>query len=197
MILGFWSERVQGLRAAYRQLRGQIEDKASLYIDESGANLDLTSAFGRAPSPQRAYDEKPTAKGERISTVGVLSPQGLKTAFCFEGTLNGAIFLFFLEHFLCPFLKPGQWVIMDNAPAHKVEGVALLIEETGAHLLYLPPYSPEYNPLELAWSVVKQKLRALKARDKEALYEAWAIALKAISPAHAKQFFQHTCKVLT
>jgi transposase len=116
---------------------------------------------------------------------------------CFEGTLNGHVFVFFLEHFLCPLLKPGQWVVMDNARAHHVAEVQECIEQTGAHLLYLPPYSPEYNPIELAWSVAKQKLRTLNARAKEALYEAWSIALEAISPDHAKQFFQHTRKVST
>lgn len=86
---------------------------------------------------------------------------------------------------------------MDNARAHHVVEVEQWIEQTGAHLLYLPPYSPEYNPIELAWSVAKQKLRKLKARTKEALYEAWSIALEAISPTHAKQFFQYTRKVST
>lgn len=113
---------------------------------------------------------------------------------CFEGTLNRNVFLSFLEHFLCPRLKPGQWVVMDNASAHHGEEVVHCIKQTGAQVLYLPPSSPEYNPIELAWSVVKHTLKKLKARTKEALYEAWSIALKAISPAQAKRFFQHVLK---
>lgn len=157
----------------------------------------MTPPFARAPQNERAYGEKPTGPGQRISTLGALSLKGLETALCFEGTLNGTVFLFFLEHFLCPLLKPGQWVVMDNARAHHVEGVREWIEQTGAHVLYLLPYSPEYNPIELAWSVVKQTLRKLKARTKDALYEAWPIALETISPTHAKQFFKHTRKVST
>jgi transposase len=188
---------VQALRAAYRTKRAESAEEALIFIDESGASLDLTRPFGWAPRGERAYGEKPTGSGGRISTIGALSLRGLETALCFEGTLNGAVFLFFLEHFLCPRLQPGHWVVMDNARAHQVIGVRDLIERTGARVLYLPPYSPEYNPIELVWSVAKQRLRTLQARTKDALYDAWVIALEAVSPLQAKHCFQHTRKVST
>ena len=106
----------------------------------------------------------------------------------FEGTLNGTVFLYFLDHFLCPLLQPGQWVVLDNVSAHKVAGVRERIEATGAHLLYLPPYSPEYNPIELAWSKIKGLLRSAKARSVDALYQAFAEALEAISTTDAQGF---------
>lgn len=156
-----------------------------------GAVLNLTLEYGWAPKGQRAYGEKPTSRGQRISTLGALSSPGLVTAMCFEGTLNGAVFLYFLEHFLCPQLKPGQCVILDNAAAHHVEGVAELIEQTGAELLYLPPYSPDLNPIEMAWSQVKHRLRKAQARTKKALYEALAQALHTLTPEQAKAYLGH------
>ena len=86
--------------------------------------------------------------------------EGLKTALCFEGTLNGEVFLFFLRHFLLPLLHPGDLVLLDNAKAHHVEQVRELIEQAGAQVVYLPPYSPDLNPIELAWSKVKHWPRA-------------------------------------
>jgi len=111
------------------------------------------------------------------------------TAMCFEGTLNGQVFLFFLEHFLCPLLRPGHIVIMDNAKAHLVEGVRELIESKGARLLYLPPYSPDYNPIELAWSKIKHSLRKARARTVDALYQAISQALDTITSDNAIGFF--------
>ena len=100
-------------------------------------------------------------------------------------------FLAYLEQVLCPQLRPGQVVIMDNLSAHKVAGVRQRIEATGARLMYLPPYSPDLNPIEQAWSKVKQILRSLKARTLEALETAVAEALRSITPANAMAWFSH------
>lgn len=104
---------------------------------------------------------------------------------------DGDIFLAYLEQVLCPQLRPGQVVIMDNLSAHKVDGVCQLIEATGAKLIYLPPYSPDLNPIEQAWSKIKQILRSLKARTVEALETAVAEALRAITPEDAIAWFSH------
>ncbi len=114
------------------------------------------------------YGAKPTGPGRRISTIGALGVEGLKTAMCFEGTWNGEVFLQFLDQFLVPILRPGQIVLLDNAKAHQVAGVRERIEGTGARVLYLPPYSPDLNPIEMAWSKVKQFLRKAQARTLEA-----------------------------
>jgi transposase len=172
-----------------------LPEEECVFIDETGATLNLTRTYGRAPTDERVYGEKPIAPGQRISTLGALSSQGLMTALCFEGTLNGAVFLYFLEQFLCPLLKPGQYVILDNASPHNVEGVRELIEKTGASLLYLPPYSPDYNAIEWAGSKVKAYLRKVKARTVDALYQALAQALDTISPADALHFVRHARKV--
>lgn len=160
-------------------------------MDEMGAAMNLTPLYGRSPTGERVYGAKPTGPGKRISTVGALGRGGLTSAMCFEGTLTGEVFLQFLDEFLVPGLKPGQIVILDNAQAHQVEGVRERIEGAGARVLYLPPYSPDLNPIEMAWSKVKQFLRKAQARTVEALYEAIAQALQTLSPSDAKGFFKH------
>jgi transposase len=162
-----------------------------IFLDELGATLNLTLDYGRSVRGQRVYGYKPTARGQRISTIGALSGQGLETALCFEGTLNGAVFVYFLEHFLGPLLKPGQVVVVDNARAHQVAEAVELIAATGARVCYLPPYSPDLNPIELAWSKVKQSLRKAQARTREALYEALSQALDTLTPANAQGYFKH------
>ena len=108
-----------------------------------------------------------------------------------EAPTDGDVFRAYLEHVLCPQLKPGQLVVMDNLGAHKVDGVRELIEQTGAALCYLPPYSPDLNPIEKCWAQVKQKLRQLKTRSVTALQEAIPEALSTISPQNAVNYFRH------
>ena len=119
-----------------------------IFIDETGAVLNMTPRYARSPEGERAYAPKPTAKGSRISTIGALTTTGFSSAFCFEGTLNGDVFLYYVEHFLLPHLTPGKVVILDNAAAHQDEEALELIEQTGATVLFLPPYCPELNPIE-------------------------------------------------
>jgi transposase len=162
-----------------------------IFLDEMGAPLNLTPTYGRSMKGTRACGEKPTSPGTRVSTLGALTVNALLTAMCFEGTLNGQVFLFFLEHFLCPVLRPGQIVMMDNAKPHCVEGVRELIESKGARLVYLPPYSPDLNPIELAWSKIKHFLRKARARTVDELYQAISQALTTITSKNATGFFEH------
>lgn len=179
------------MTAAYQAERAGVEASQLVFLDEAGACLNLIVDYGRSPRGQRVSGEKPTAKGRRISTVGALSCQGLETAFCYEGTLNAERFLYFLTHFLVPRLRPSQVVILDNAAAHRDARVVPLIQATGARVVYLPPYSPQLNPIELAWAKGKHALRKAAARRLEALYQAWAEALQTLTPTDAKGFFQH------
>ena len=104
---------------------------------------------------------------------------------------DGDVFLACLEHGLCPRLQPDQIVILDNLSAHKILGVQKLIEATGAELLYLPPYSPDFNPVEPCWAKVKQKLRSLKARTLDSLQQAVSEAVASITPDNASAWFAH------
>ena len=123
--------------------------------------------------------------------LAALTTRGLQAPMTIESPTDGDVFLAYLEQVLCPRLGPGQVVIMDNLAAHKVAGVQELIAATGARLLYLPPYSPDFNPIEQAWSKIKQLLRSAKARSVATLEQAIAEALAAITPENASAWFAH------
>lgn len=162
-----------------------------IFLDETGAALNLLPAYGRAPKGQRVVDFTPTHSATRISTIGALSSSGMLTAMCFEGTLHGGVFSYFIQHFLRPHLQPGKVLILDNARAHYDEEARDLIESTGVKLLFLPTYAPEMNPIEYFWSSFKHRLRKQVARTKESLYQAIEQALEGLTPQQARAYFQH------
>jgi transposase len=151
----------------------------------------MTRSYARAPRGQRVKEATPQGRWQILTMLAALSTRGLEAPMTIAEPTDGDIFLAYLEQVLCPRLRPGQVVIMDNLAAHKVAGVRELIEAAGARLLYLPPYSPDLNPIEQAWSKVKQILRALKARTADALENAVAQALAAITPENAVAWFSH------
>jgi transposase len=120
-----------------------------------------------------------------------MTVDGLVATMTISSPTDGDVFLAYVEQVLCPALKPGQVVVMDNLSAHKVAEVRDRIEQSGATLLYLPPYSPDFNPMEKAWSKIKQLLRSAKARTAEALEDAVTQAIAAITPENATAWFQH------
>ena len=126
-----------------------------------------------------------------MTILGAMSLRGMIASMTIEEATDGDIFLAYVEHILCPVLKHGDVVVMDNLSSHKVKGVRQLIEKAGAELIYLPPYSPDLNPIEKAWSRLKQILRTAKARTKEALQTAIADAIRMITPDNAKAWFNH------
>lgn len=123
--------------------------------------------------------------------LAALTLQGVLASMTIESPTDGDVFLAFVEHVLGPKLEPGHIVVLDNLGAHKVEGVRQMIESRGAQLLYLPPYSPDFNPIEQAWSKLKQLLRGVKARVLDQLEPAIARAIDAITPQNAQAFFHH------
>lgn len=110
--------------------------------------------------------------------------------------MTGVVFLYFLQYFLCPLLSEGDYVVLDNASVHKVDDVKRLIEATGATVIYLPPYSPELNPIELAWNKMKTYIRKQRARTADDLYRVYTEALESITLADSEKFIQHAMKFL-
>ena len=162
-----------------------------IFLDESGATTQMTRSYARATRGQRVKEATPQGHWQILTMLAALTTRGLEAPMTIAEPTDGDIFLAYLEQILCPRLRPGQVVVMDNLSAHKVAGVREQIEATGAVLVYLPPYSPDLNPIEQAWSKIKQVLRSLKARTSETLESAVAHALAAITPENAIAWFSH------
>ncbi len=151
----------------------------------------MTRLFGRAPRGQRVTDSTPQYYGENITLLGALSVNGVEALMSVNGATDAEVFLSFLREVLAPTLAEGDVVVVDNLGAHRAAGVREAVEARGARLLYLPPYSPDFNPIERCWSKIKTALRAAKARTRQALEEAIKQALLTITEADARAWFAH------
>jgi transposase len=127
----------------------------------------MTRQWGRAPKGERIAEATPQGKWKVLTTLGAMSLRGIEAAMTVEAATDGEVFATYLQHVLCPKLRPGDVLVMDNLSAHKVAGIREMIQARGAKLIYLPPYSPDLNPIEKAWSKFKQFLRSVKARTKK------------------------------
>lgn len=151
----------------------------------------MTPLYGRAPRGERAVGSVPHNDGENLTLIGALSLSGLQAPMTVEGATDGEVFRAYVEQVRCPTLESGDVVVMDNLGAHKVSGIREDIEAKGAEVIYLPPYSPDWNPIEKCWSKLKTAIRALEARSREALEEAIGQVIKTISAADALAWFVH------
>ena len=151
----------------------------------------MTRFYARSPQGTRAYGSAPRNWGDNVSTLGALTLRGTLEPMCINGSTTGPVFLAFLKHFLVPQLWPGAVVVMDNLGAHKVKGVQEAIEAAGARLLYLSPYSADFNPIEMAWSKLKTFLRKTAARTTDALDQAIGEDWRAVSAQDAHGYFAH------
>jgi transposase len=163
-----------------------------IFLDESGVTTSMTRLRARCLGGRRIHEATPGGRWKILTVLGAMSHNGMVATMTIEEATDADIFLAYVEQVLCPALKPGDVVVMDNLSAHKVTGVQELIEKTGAEILYLPPYSPDLNPIEKAWAKLKQLLRSAKARTKEALDQAITEALRLITQQDAKAWFRLT-----
>ena len=150
----------------------------------------MTRLRARGAGGGRIHEATPGGHWKIMTILGAMSLDGIIAAMTIEEATDGDIFLAFVQQVLCPALKPGDVVVMDNLSSHKAAAVRLSIEKVGAELLYLPPYSPDMNPIEKAWAKLKELLRAAQARTREVLEQAVADALKRITPDNAKAWFR-------
>jgi transposase len=162
-----------------------------VFLDESGVTTEMTRRYGWAPGAERVSEAVPAGHWRTLTVLAALTLDGILASMIIESPTDGDVFLAFVEQGLGPRLQPGHIVILDNLGAHKVEGVRGLVESRGAQLLYLPPYSPDFNPIEQAWSKLKQLLRGVKARVLAQLEPAIAQAIAAITPQNAQAFYRH------
>ena len=162
-----------------------------VFVDESGANTQLTRLGGRSLVGERLVSHIPHGHYQTSTLIAAVRLEGACAPWLFEGAMDGELFLAWVRQGLVPTLQPEDLVIMDNLATHKVAGVRQAIESAGARLLYLPPYSPDFNPIENMWSKIKQLLRSLAPRTGEELLQAAAHAFAAISVADCRGFFLH------
>jgi transposase len=161
------------------------------FIDESGVNLAMTRFYGRAPRGVRVVGTVPQNYGANVTMLAALGRHGVEAVMTIDGATDAEVFRVYVEQVLGPTLRPGDIVIMDNLRAHKVAGIREAIEQAGAQLLYLPPYSPDRSPIERCWSKLKTALRKAKARTRGALDHAIAQALASITISDARSWFHH------
>jgi transposase len=183
--------RVKRKRTKFKKEVAALEVERLKFLDESGVNLSLTRLYGRAAPDQRVMDSTPQPSGSQTTTLAVIGLTGVTAPLVLEGAVNGTVFHGYIEQCVAPTLQPGDILFMDNLPAHKVAGIEALIEACGARLIYLPPYLPDFNPIELAWSKVKTILRRLKARTFPDLIKALKQALLAITLQDIEGWFAH------
>ena len=167
------------------------------FLDESGAHLGLTRLCGRAAPGQRVVEATPGYSGPHYTLVATLGWQEVTAPWIFEGSMNSVTFEVYVRTQLLPTLCRGDILVMDNLSAHTGETIRQLIEAQGARLEFLPPYSPDFNPIELCWSKVKAALRAAKARTLDTLVDAIAQALRSISLTDIHHWFAHCGYVLS
>jgi transposase len=166
--------------------------KNLVFIDESGVSLGLMRLFAWAIKGKRAYAKQPK-RGKNVSVVAGLSLMGVVASSVIFGAFDGITFEAFVATRLVPNLWRGACVVMDNASIHKGEAVRHLIEAVGARLVYLPPYSPDFSPIENFWSKVKSVLKTLGARTYQALVEAIEKAFGKVSAIDIRNWFTHCC----
>jgi transposase len=175
----------------WRSVVGGLDGKLLVFVDEMGTHTSLAPSYGYSPRGKRAFFKVPRNRGANTTLLSSISLEGMGPSMAVEGSTTKEVFEAYVEHFLAPTLRVGQAVIMDNLSAHKGESVRKLIEDRGCELLHLPPYSPDLNPIEEAFSKVKRLLRGTGARTKEALVEAIGKALDAVGAWDARGFFTH------
>ena len=160
-----------------------------IFIDETGASTKMARLRGRAKRGQRCRAAIPHGHWKTTTFTAGLSLNGMVAPMVLDGPMNGETFLAYIRQVLVPELRKGKVVIMDNLPAHKVKGVREAIEDTGARLLYLPPYSPDFNPIEMAFSKLKAALRKAAARTIPELWDIIAQAIEQYKPEECVNYF--------
>jgi transposase len=187
----------QRQRKAWRARVKQIDPARLVFVDESGVTRSLTRRYGRAPKGARVAGAVPLGHWEVTTLIGALALDGVRASFTVEAATDADIFQVFVEQVLQPALHPHDVVIWDNLSPHKSALLKDLIEAAGATLLPLPPYSPDFNPIEQCWSKIKESLRAAQARTTEALQQAITNAFAAVTATDARGWFHHCSYSLT
>jgi transposase len=168
-----------------------VEPERLVFVDECGTHTSMAPIYGYAPRGERLRLRVPRKRGKNTTLLSSMTLSGMGPSLAVEGATTAGVFETYAQKVLAPSLKEGQIVVMDNLGAHRPKRIGELIEERGCELVYLPSYSPDYNPIEEAFAKVKNLLRKAAARTREALVEAIGVALSAVTTADVRGFFEH------
>ena len=186
------SERDEEARGLWRWLASRFDARRLVFVDESGFHTSMTRLRARAPKGKRAYGKVPRNRGKNTTLIASITLEGgMGESMSIEGATDSEAFEAYVEHFLTPSLCEGQVVVLDRLGAHRTDRVKQLIEGRGADLVFLPSYSPEMNPIEEAFSKIKQLVRKAGARVREELVETIGRALAAVTIEDAAGWFAH------
>lgn len=182
---------VAARREEWREWINEVDVDRLIFIDETWAKTNMTRSHGRALRGQRLIDKTPHGHWKTTTLIGALDVHGMRCSTVVDGAVNRDVFEAFVEQVLLEQLKPGDIVVMDNLSSHKGERVTELIESVGAEVRYLPPYSPDLNPIEMIFSKIKQLLRSLACRTVDRLWRAMQSVLDQVTPTDARNCFAH------
>ena len=185
------TERIQDLREKFLAWQRGVDAGRLFFLDEAGSTIAMTRTYGRCPRGERLEEAVPRNRGDVITMVGALTKDGLGPLMTFEGGTSGDAFLAYIEKVLSPHLRPGDGIVLDNLGAHRDARVREAVKKRGCKLYFLPPYSPDLNPIELAWAKLKQLVKVAKARCRDSLDIAIAMASDMISANDAKAWIRH------
>lgn len=160
-----------------------------MFLDETSVNIGMTRLYGRAPKGKRIFEYVPDVRFKRISVISTIRYNGETNPFVFAGTLNGFLFMQYIWECVIPTLKPFDILVMDCLSSHKMKIISEMVESVGANVVYLPPYSPDLNPIETVFSQVKSDLRNHKPRSAEAVCDALTHAFYSLTPEQAQNHF--------
>ena len=182
---------VAAKRAHWKKTQNQIDPDHLVFIDETWAKTNMTRTYGRAQRGTRVVEGVPFGRWETTTFVGALRTTGFIAPLTVDGPINGQIFLAWVQQHLAPTLSPGDIIVMDNLSSHKVAGVREAIESVGASVRYLPPYSPDLNPIELAFSKFKKLLRDGAERTVNSLWNLCGKTLDRFTEQECRNYFKH------
>lgn len=185
------AERNNYKRGWFRRRARRLRQRRFIFVDETAVNTAMTRRYGRAPRGERAHDSAPRNYGAHTSVIGAMGLRGLVATLAVEGAVDAEVFNAYAERVLGPRLRGGDVVVLDNLTAHRASRIEEVAEARGAQVLWLAPYSPDFNPIEQCWSKIKTFLRGVKARTAGALDEALAQAIGLVTKSDIRGWFKH------
>jgi transposase len=182
---------VKQQREDWKHNQSDLPGERTFFLDEAGAATNMTRRYARSLIGERAVCKIPAGHWKTVTMIGLIGAAGPVAAVTIDGPVDGQAFKTYVQEFMVPNLRRGDVVVMDNLSSHKVSGVREMIEQVGARLMFLPPYSPDLNPIEPIWSKVKQTLRSIQARTQDALMEAVRTAFERVTADDCRHCISH------